>query len=138
MFDVAFDGYTGGMDTDIVSLDKINKDFVNDTYETAPRYNGKSMIALHFPRYLFVQTISNSLVELLRQIFVPQLVDTGNDYDYSAIPTSDLQQCAALLQAIFNELRDVNYHIKKVVFSVFNVISLFLYYGIKIYLIIIF
>ena len=97
LFDVAFDGYSGGMDTDIAKLHTINKDFTNDTYASVHRYTGNSIIALHFPRYLFVSSIPNVLVKLAMQIFLPQLIDRGDQYDFDAIPTSEWQLCASLL-----------------------------------------
>jgi hypothetical protein len=97
MFDVAFDGYTGGMDTDIAKLVDINTKMTNDTYCSSKRYQGNSIIALHFPRYLFVPTIENQLIKVLMQIFVPQLHDRGNDYDYGAVEAVDVSQCSSML-----------------------------------------
>ena len=100
MFDVAYDGYSGGMDTDIAKIETINNDFVNETYSTTPRYKGNSIIALHFPRYLFVRSMPNVLVKLLLQMFVPQLIDLGDEYDFGAMQSSDLHFCSTMLDEI--------------------------------------
>jgi hypothetical protein len=108
MFDVSFDGYCGGMDTDIAKLETINTDMAKHTYGSGPRYDGNSIIALHFPRYLYVPTITNKLIKLLMQIFVPQLHDKGNEYDYGEIPSSEVSQCSSLLHDIYNHFDDTN------------------------------
>jgi hypothetical protein len=51
MHDVAFDGYGGGMDTDIVKNADLEK-YTSQTYNNEPHFKGESVIALHFPRYL--------------------------------------------------------------------------------------
>ena len=69
MFDVAFDGYGGGMDTDIVKLTDLQS-YTKDTYNNEPGFKGKSVIALHFPRYLPTRPIQNGLINMMLDIFV--------------------------------------------------------------------
>jgi hypothetical protein len=69
MFDVAFDGYGGGMDTDIVELKDLDK-YTKDTYNNDPGFKGKSIIALHFPRYLPARPIKNGLITMILDIFL--------------------------------------------------------------------
>ena len=108
MFDVAFDGYSGGMDTDIYKLQDIEKHMTNDTYSNSHRYNGSSMIALHFPRYLFAMAPRNVLVKVLVEIFLPKLIDLGDEYGYREIPSADLQFYASLIKTIFAEVSKAN------------------------------
>ena len=68
MFDVAFDGYGGGMDTDIVKLSELDA-YTKDTYNNEPGFKGKSVIALHFPRYLPARPIGNGLINMFMDIF---------------------------------------------------------------------
>jgi len=69
MFDVAFDGYGGGMDTDIVKLSELDA-YTKDTYNNEPGFKGKSVIALHFPRYLPARPIGNGLINMMLDIFL--------------------------------------------------------------------
>ena len=69
MFDVAFDGYGGGMDTDIVKISELPS-YTKDTYNNEPGFKGKSVIALHFPRYLPARPIQNGLINMMLDIFV--------------------------------------------------------------------
>ena len=69
MFDVAFDGYGGGMDTDIVKIGELQS-YTKDTYNNEPGFKGKSVIALHFPRYLPARPIQNGLINMMLDIFV--------------------------------------------------------------------
>jgi hypothetical protein len=108
MFDIAYDGYSGGMDTDIEKLDNVNTEFTNDTYATRPAYTGKSIFALHFPRYLHVPSMPNAVVKMLMQIFVPQLNDLGDEYDFGATLSSDLSFCALMIQEIHNVTTHAN------------------------------
>jgi hypothetical protein len=69
MHDVAFDGYGGGMDTDIVKNADLEK-YTSQTYNNEPHFKGESVIALHFPRYLPPRSIDNQIVSLLMDTFV--------------------------------------------------------------------
>jgi hypothetical protein len=119
MFDVAFDGYSGGMDTDIYKLQDIQEHMTNDTYSNSHRYNGSSMIALHFPRYLFAPAPRNVLVKVLVEIFLPKLIDLGDEYGYREILSADLQFYASLMKTIqertstaFAQLQELAEHIE--------------------------
>jgi hypothetical protein len=106
MFDVAFDGYAGGMDTDILKLPNLNQ-FTKDTHINEPRYNGASVIALHFPRHLPVRPINNEFVRMMIRMFVPQLGQTGDYSDFSglrALSSSGLVQCGKMLEHICTAL----------------------------------
>jgi len=70
MFDVAFDGYSGGMDTDIADWSHVGHQFTDDTYSTEPRYKGKSMLALHFPRFLPQPALQGVLIRPLFEMFL--------------------------------------------------------------------
>jgi hypothetical protein len=70
MFDVAFDGYSGGMDTDIADWSNVGQQFTDDTYSTEPRYKGKSMLALHFPRFLPQPALQGVLIRPLFEMFL--------------------------------------------------------------------
>ena len=120
MFDVAFDGYSGGMDTDIAKLHEINTDMAKHTYGAGPRYDGNSIIALHFPRYLYVPTLTNRLIKLLMQIFVPQLHDKGNDYDYAEIPSADVGQCSAMLHEMYKYLGGTDVFTEQLEYATLN------------------
>jgi hypothetical protein len=108
MFDVAFDGYSGGMDTDIYKLQDIEKHMTNDTYSNSHRYNGSSMIALHFPRYLFAPAPSNQVVKVLVEIFLPNLMTLGDEYGYREIQSADLQFYASLIEQIQDKIRTMS------------------------------
>jgi hypothetical protein len=69
MHDVAFDGYGGGMDTDIVKNENL-ENYTSQTYNNEPHFKGESVIALHFPRYLPPRPINNPIVNLLMDTFV--------------------------------------------------------------------
>ena len=69
MHDVAFDGYGGGMDTDIVKLSEIDK-YTSETYDNQPNFKGKSVIAFHFPRYLPSRKLENEFVGMMMDVFV--------------------------------------------------------------------
>jgi len=69
MHDVAFDGYGGGMDTDIVKLSEIEK-YTSETYDNQPHFKGKSVIAFHFPRYLPSRKLENEFVSMMMDVFV--------------------------------------------------------------------
>jgi len=106
MFDVAFDGYAGGMDTDILKLPHLNQ-FTKDTHVNEPRYNGASVIALHFPRHLPVRPINNEFVRMMIRMFVPQLSQTGDYSDFSglrSLSSSGLVQCGKMLEHICDAL----------------------------------
>ena len=60
MFDVAFDGYSGGMDTDIAKISELEA-FTDNTYNNDPRDTEPSVIAMHFPRLLPPRPIENIL-----------------------------------------------------------------------------
>jgi hypothetical protein len=70
MFDVAFDGYSGGMDTDIADWSHVGNQFTDDTYSTEPRYKGKSVLALHFPRFMPQPALQGVLIRPLFEMFL--------------------------------------------------------------------
>jgi hypothetical protein len=52
MFDIAFDGYVGGMDTDILRFgDEDLNDFLKAQYDIDVPFGGPSMIVLPFPKF---------------------------------------------------------------------------------------
>jgi len=52
MFDIAFDGYVGGMDTDILRFGDHNiNDFLKAQYDIDVPFGGPSMIVLPFPKF---------------------------------------------------------------------------------------
>jgi hypothetical protein len=69
MHDVAFDGYGGGMDTDIVKLADL-QEYTTQTYDNTPNFRGKSVIAFHFPRYLPSRALTNPYVGMIMDVFV--------------------------------------------------------------------
>lgn len=52
MFDIAFDGYVGGMDSDVMRWDddSVNQ-YLKDTYDVDVPFGGPSMIVLPFPKF---------------------------------------------------------------------------------------
>jgi hypothetical protein len=106
MFDVAFDGYAGGMDTDILKLPHLDQ-FTKDTHINEPRYNGASVIALHFPRHLPVRPIANELVRMMIRMFVPQLAQSADFSDFSglrSLSSSGIVLCGKMLDHIYEAL----------------------------------
>ena len=52
MFDIAFDGYIGGMDSDVMLWDEENvNDILKATYDVDVPFGGPSMIVLPFPKF---------------------------------------------------------------------------------------
>ena len=105
MFDVAFDGYSGGMDTDIARIADL-KQFSDDTYNNDSRYAGPSVIAMHFPRYLPPRPIDNAVVRLMLRMFMPQWPQHGTYNDLSSLSSPELVQCDRILDKIHACLRD--------------------------------
>jgi len=101
MHDVAFDGYGGGMDTDIVENSDL-ENYTSLTYNNDPHFNGKSVIALHFPRYLPPRTITNSLVNMMMDIFVCDAEDRLS----STLNDSQLEFRSKVLKAISTQVKN--------------------------------
>jgi hypothetical protein len=99
MFDVAFDGYGGGMDTDIVKISEL-ENYTKDTYNNEPGFKGKSVIALHFPRYLPARPIENGLMNMILEIFLCD-PDKRQSTDLN---TSELQFHKKMLSKIYDAL----------------------------------
>ena len=52
MFDIAFDGYIGGMDTDVMKWsDSDTNDFLKATYDVDTPFAGASVVVMLFPRF---------------------------------------------------------------------------------------
>ena len=52
MFDIAFDGYSGGMDTEVMRWSDNDPDeFLKNTYDVDTSYTGASLIVLSFPKF---------------------------------------------------------------------------------------
>jgi hypothetical protein len=52
MFDIAFDGYSGGMDTEVMRWSGNDPDeFLKNTYDVDASYTGASLIVLLFPKF---------------------------------------------------------------------------------------
>jgi len=52
MFDIAFDGYSGGMDTEVMRWSDNDPDeFLKNTYDVDASYTGASLIVLLFPKF---------------------------------------------------------------------------------------
>lgn len=52
MFDIAFDGYSGGMDTDVMRWTGNEPDeFLKNTYDVDTSYTGASLVVLLFPKF---------------------------------------------------------------------------------------
>ena len=52
MFDIAFDGYIGGMDTDVMKWsDNETNDFLKATYDQDTPFAGSSVVVMLFPRF---------------------------------------------------------------------------------------
>ena len=103
MFDVAFDGYSGGMDTDIAKISDM-RDFTESTYNNDQKYAGHSVIAMHFPRFLPPRPIQNDIVKLLLRMFMPQWPQHGTYTDLSLLPSPELMQCDKILERIAHGL----------------------------------
>ena len=106
MFDVAFDGYSGGMDTDIAKVADL-KQFSDDTYNNDSRYTGPSVLAMHFPRYLPPRPIHNAFVKLMLKMFVPQWPQHGTYNDLSLLSSPELVQCDRILEQIYTHLKEM-------------------------------
>ena len=100
MHDVAFDGYGGGMDTDIVNIDDLEK-YTSQTYNNEPHFKGPSVIALHFPRFLPPREIANPLVSMMMDIFVCD----PDDRCSTTLNDSQLEFRSKVLQAIATALK---------------------------------
>ena len=100
MHDVAFDGYGGGMDTDIVRLDELSE-YTSQTYDNQPSFRGKSVIALHFPRYLPSRKMDNDFVGLMMDVFVCD----GPERDSTTLSPSELVFRRHILDAIVKSFR---------------------------------
>jgi hypothetical protein len=107
MFDVAFDGYSGGMDTDIAKIKELDA-FTDNTYSNDPRYTGPSVIAMHFPRFLPPRPIKNALMRLLLRIFMPQWPQHGTYNDLSLLPSAELVQYDKILEGIYAGLQGLS------------------------------
>ena len=107
MFDVAFDGYSGGMDTDIAKISELEA-FTDNTYNNDPRYTGPSVIAMHFPRLLPPRPIENILVKLLLRMFMPQWPQHGPYNDLSLLPSAELVQYDKILESIDTGLKGLS------------------------------
>ena len=52
MFDIAFDGYIGGMDSDVMRWDdETINEYMKSTYDTDVPFGGSSMVVLPFPKF---------------------------------------------------------------------------------------
>jgi hypothetical protein len=107
MFDVAFDGYSGGMDTDIAKIKELDA-FTDNTYSNDPRYTGPSVIAMHFPRFLPPRPIKNVLMRLLLRMFMPQWPQHGTYNDLSLLPSAELAQYDKILEGIYIGLKGLS------------------------------
>jgi hypothetical protein len=103
MFDVAFDGYGGGMDTDIVKLSELDA-YTKDTYNNEPGFKGKSVIALHFPRYLPARPIGNELINMFMDIFLCDR-DKRQSNDLNS---AELMFRKKILSGIYKEINNLN------------------------------
>ena len=100
MHDVAFDGYGGGMDTDIVKLNELH-DYTSQTYDNQPAFRGKSVIALHFPRYLPSRDVTNDFVGMMMDAFVCD----GPERDSTTLTPNQLTFRRHILDAIVNSFK---------------------------------
>jgi hypothetical protein len=81
--------------------------FTKDTHINEPRYNGASVIALHFPRHLPVRPIANELVRMMIRMFVPQLAQSADFSDFSglrSLSSSGIVLCGKMLDHIYEAL----------------------------------
>jgi hypothetical protein len=100
MHDVAFDGYGGGMDTDIVKNTDLES-YTSQTYNNEPHFKGPSVIALHFPRYLPPRAIENQIISMMMDIFVCD----PDDRCSTTLNDSQLEFRSKVLQAIATALK---------------------------------
>lgn len=89
MFDIAFDGYVGGMDTDVMKWDDDNAcEFLKHTYDVDTPYSGTSVIVMLFPKFK-PPNAKNIGSELFKKVFTGNLnikvkkdEEVWNDIDY--------------------------------------------------------
>ena len=111
MFDIAFDGYVGGMDTDIM---RWGNDYVNEylkaTYDVDVPFGGPSMIVLPFPKFkppdaLFAVTTNGAydavFVRNMNLLFRNPLHHVWHDIDLMyALPTNVLEELIERLKIL--------------------------------------
>lgn len=89
MFDIAFDGYVGGMDTDVMKWDDDNAcEFLKHTYDVDTPYSGTSVIVMLFPKFK-PPNAKNIGPEIFKKVFTGNLnnkvkrdEEVWNDIDY--------------------------------------------------------